>query len=163
MKTKFLTLIAVCVALCFTGCSTADKFNSLHIGMSQSDVVGVLGQPDSKSAQGDIEYYTYYLAADGMSRDQPYLVRFVNGKVESFGRFAQLFDIYNRPVNGQAPALGYAMPGVPSSIVAPAPAASAAPVDLADQLQKLKTLKDQGALTDEEYQRAKNLLLQPQK
>jgi hypothetical protein len=97
------------------------------------------------------------LAADNVNRDQPYLVRFVNAKVESFGRFAQLFDIYNRPVNGTSPMMGYGNPMM--SPLATAPAATSH-VDLADQLQKLKTLKDQGAITDEEFQRAKNLLLQ---
>lgn len=157
MKTRILVLVLF-VGLFVAGCATADKFNSLHIGMSQPEVVAILGQPDSKSAQGSIEYFTYYLAVDGATRDQPYLVRFVNGKVESFGRFAQLFDIYNRPVNGQAPAMGYSV--VTPPMVAPS---AAAPIDLADQLQKLKALKDQGVLTDEEFQRAKNRVLDGQK
>jgi hypothetical protein len=162
MKAK-IVVIALFVGLFLAGCATAEKFNQLHIGMSQPEVVGVLGQPDSKSAQGEIEYYTYYLMADNGGRDQPYCVRFVKGRVESFGRFAQLFDIYNRPVNGGAPAPGYGMPGIPQVSINATPAAQPAHVDLADQIQKLKTLKDQGAITDEEFQRGKALLLQGQK
>jgi hypothetical protein len=158
MKAK-IVIIALFVGLLLAGCASAEKLNLLHIGMSQPEVVGILGQPDSKSAQSNIEYYTYYLNADNGGRDQPYCVRFVNGKVESFGRFAQLFDIYSRPVNGQAPAMGgYSMTGMPI-----APQMVAPTVDLADQIQKLKALKDQGVLTDDEFQRAKARLLEGQK
>lgn len=149
MKTK-LTLIAFLVGLLLAGCASADKLNALHIGMPKDEVISILGQPDSKSAQGNIEYFTYYLANEGGSRDQPYLVRLVDGKVESFGRFAQLSDIYNRPINGQQAPYAYG---------ATAPMGVAPVSDLADQLQKLKALKDQGALTDEEFQRAKNRLI----
>lgn len=157
MKAK-LTIITLFVGLLLAGCATAEKLNLLHIGMTLPEVVSVLGQPDSKSAQGDIEYYTYYLAADNGARDQPYMVRFVGGKVESFGRFAQLFDIYNRPVNGSAPMMGYTAGGLPMPI-----AATNSARDLADQLQKLKALKDQGAITEEEFQRAKDILLNGKK
>jgi hypothetical protein len=79
----------------------------------------------------------------------------VDGKVESFGRFAQLTDIYMRPVGGGTPQVNL---GLPITTVAP-PAES----DLVAQLQKLKALKDQGALSDEEFQKAKEKLLSQQK
>jgi len=160
MKTK-LAILSLLVAALFTGCATADRFNALQIGMTEDQVITALGKPDSKSAQGNIEYFTYYLANDsGRVGDQPYAVRFSNGKVESFGRFAQLFDIYNRPVTG-SPQYNAGYPGT-----APAMSASMMPsngLSLATELQKLKALKDQGALTDEEFQRAKDRLLGTQK
>jgi Short C-terminal domain len=58
----------------------------------------------------------------------------VDGRVESYGRFLELFDVYNRPVTHALPA---------------------------GELQKLKALKDEGALTDQEFQRAKAKLLAP--
>jgi len=155
MKTK-IALITLLVAALFTGCATSDKFNALQIGMTEDQVIGLLGKPDSKSAQGNVEYFTYYLSNDsGRIGEQPYAVRFAGGKVESFGRFAQLFDIYNRPVmgNGQS-APGYAGAGT----VNPSNGQG-----IATELQKLKALKDQGALTDEEYQRAKDKVLNVQK
>ena len=157
MKTQITPLVAL-VSLVLAGCATSDKLNALHIGMSQPEVVAVLGKPDSKSAQANVEYYTYYLANESANRDQPYFVRFVDGKVESFGRFAQMFDLYNRPVTGAGPSTGYAMPGMTMSPPAVAPAMTPA-TDLPGQLERLKTLKDRGALTDEEFQRAKNQLL----
>jgi hypothetical protein len=144
--------LALFLAAFLGGCVTADKLNDVHIGMTKGQVTALLGQPDSTSAQANIEYLTYYLAADsGNGRDQPYSVRMVDGKVESFGRFSQLFDIYNRPVTG-TPQTG---PGLPAPY-AMAPAGSS---DLGSELQKLKTLRDQGALTEQEFQLAKQKLL----
>jgi hypothetical protein len=135
-------------AVLLTGCYTADMLNSIHIGMTKDQVTSLLGPPDSTSAQANIEYLTYYLSTNNgrmYGGDQPYSVRLVDGKVESFGRFMQLFDIYNRPPTG--------------SIVNAPTWASNNNADLASQLLKLKTLKDQGALTDEEFQQAKAKLL----
>jgi hypothetical protein len=158
---KILTAVILLFATLFAGCATADQLNKLRIGMSKDQVVAILGQPNSTSAQANIEYMTYYLSNDSSyGRDQPYMVRLVEGKVESFGRFLQLFDIYNRPVGGNS--MGQTItpmggPSVPFSVVRPS-----AP-DLATSLAKLKTLKDQGALTDEEFQKAKDKLLSEQK
>jgi len=149
MKTTAMGLLAIAL---LAGCVTADKLNDVRIGMTKEQVVSLLGTPDSTSAQGNIEYLTYYLATDTTyGRDVPYMVRLVNGKVESFGRFNQLTDIYMRPVDGSAPQINL---GMPYTTTAPAPQA-----DLATQLEKLKTLKDQGALTEEEFQKAKQKLL----
>ena len=71
-----------------------------RIGTTKQQVLAMLGPADSTSAQANIEYLTYYLSGDGNGRDRPYSVRLVDGKVESFGRFTQLFDIYSRPVHG---------------------------------------------------------------
>lgn len=149
--------LALFLAAFLGGCVTADRLNNVHIGMTKDQITSLLGQPDSTSAQANIEYLTYYFAAEsGNGRDQPYSVRLVDGKVESFGRFAQLFDIYNRPVNG-------AQPGA-ANLVMPMPMpvpATVAPAALGSELEKLKALKDQGALTEQEYERAKQKLLAP--
>ncbi len=148
MKMRLLVPCFV-LALCglLAGCFSASRLNEIKIGMSKDQVVTILGKPDSTSAQGNIEYLTYYLAADTeRAGDQPYSVRLVNGQVESFGRFTQLFDIYNRPVNGG-----------PSPTLSPTPAPNTS--SLAMELQRLKVLHDQGVLNDEEFQRAKTKLL----
>jgi hypothetical protein len=158
---KITISVILLVATLLTGCATADQLNKLHIGMSKDQVVAILGQPDSTSAQANIEYLTYYLTNDSSySRDQPYMVRLVEGKVESFGRFMQLFDIYNRPVGGNGMGQMITPMGgtsVPMTVVRPG-----AP-DLATTLSRLKALKDQGALTEEEFQKAKERLLAEQK
>jgi hypothetical protein len=167
MKSKITLICALLAGVFLAGCETSAKLNNVRIGMSKEEVQSLLGTPDSTSAQANVEYMTYYLTSDaGYGRDQPYMVRLVNGKVESFGRFAQLFDLYNRPVTN-------AIPGHPDfpqlGLSAAAASLTGAPVagsygpavkpDLAAEIAKLKELKDQGALTDEEFQRAKTKLL----
>ncbi len=98
MKTKIILLCSLLAGLFFAGCETSAKLNSIRIGMTKDQVLAIMGQPDSMSAQANVEYLTYYLEVDSgptqYDRNQPYMVRLVDGKVESFGRFAQLF----RPV-----------------------------------------------------------------
>ena len=165
MKTKLLALASFVVVALLAGCNTAAQLNNVKIGMTKDQVISLLGTPDSTSAQANVEYMSYYLDntsdVNGGVRDRAYMVRLVDGKVESFGRFAQLFDLYNRPVTSATP--GEA--GFPTTqntvngmMVAPMAAPAGAP-GLADQIQKLKVLKDQGVITDDEFQRAKAKLL----
>ena len=156
MKTK-LVLLVLLVAGMLAGCATADRLNRVHIGMNQEEVIAIMGPPNSKSAQGNIEYLTYYLSNESRPGDQPYSVRLVDGKVESFGRFAQLFDIYNRPVAGSTQASPAYGPTYGS--VYPVAANPVGTPGLASEIQRLKTLKDQGILTEDEFQRGKDRLL----
>jgi len=145
MKIPGLALLLLAL---LAGCVTAEKLNQVRIGMTKDQVIAILGQPDSTSAQANIEYLTYYLSTDtGYYREIPYSVRLVDGKVESFGRFTQLVDIYNRPIGGGPPQYTIGVP-----VTAPA-------ADITTQLLRLKALKDQGVLTDEEFQKAKERLL----
>ncbi len=148
MKTQITALAFFVVAL-LAGCASAEKLNDVRIGMTKDQVVALLGTPDSTSAQANVEYLTYYLEGDSdYGRDRPYMVRVVDGKVESFGRMLQLWDLYNRPVGSTQNPTTVGTTAAPSA-------------DLAAQLEKLKTLKDQGVLTDEEFQKAKAKLLGP--
>ncbi len=83
------------------------KLNNVRIGMAKAEVQSILGAPDSTSAQANAEYMVCYLElpdhVDTDLGDRPYIVRLVNGKVESFGRFAELLDLYDRPVTGTLP------------------------------------------------------------
>jgi hypothetical protein len=167
MKSRITLVLALLAGALLAGCETSAKLNTIRIGMSKEEVQSILGTPDSTSAQANVEYMTYYLSADsGYGRDQPYMVRLVAGKVESFGRFAQLFDLYNRPVTNATPG----QPDFPQStfnpanpmLMAPGSVGPGAPTDLATELTRLKALKDQGVLTEEEFQKAKaKLLSQP--
>jgi putative oligomerization/nucleic acid binding protein/SmpA/OmlA family protein len=170
MKLIFTVLAATLAALLLAGCETSAALNKIQIGMTKAEVQSLLGTPDSTSAQANVEYMTYYLSSEaGYGRDQPYMVRLVNGKVESFGRFAQLFDLYNRPVTNATPGqpdfpqLG--LSSAAASMAAVPPPGSLGPAakpDLVAELTKLKELRDQGVLTDEEFQKAKaKLLAQP--
>ncbi|HEX3730499.1 MAG TPA: SHOCT domain-containing protein [Opitutaceae bacterium] len=172
MKNKFVLLSLALAGLLIAGCVSSSRLNDMHIGMTKDQVIGLLGTPDSTSAQANVEYLTYYLeinTSNGpLNRDQPYFVRLVDGKVESFGRYNTLEDLYNRPITNARPGDAnfpqslllspVGQPGAP--MAAPAPAG---PTDLAGQITRLKALKDQGVLTDEEFQKAKDKLLSEQK
>jgi hypothetical protein len=164
MKSKISLIASVLFAILLTGCETSTALNSVHIGMTKAEVQSLLGTPDSTSAQANVEYMTYYLTSDaGYGRDQPYMVRLVDGKVESFGRFAQLFDLYNRPVTNATPG----QPDFPqlglTAALSNNGASSGSTVpprnNLVAELARLKQLKDEGALTDEEFTKAKAKLL----
>jgi outer membrane protein assembly factor BamE (lipoprotein component of BamABCDE complex) len=77
------------------GCATAHKMNSVQLGMTKSQVIEVLGRPDSISAQGSTEVFRYHLyetsddAYNGF--DSEYFVRLINGNVDSYGRMGD-FD-----------------------------------------------------------------------
>jgi Short C-terminal domain/SmpA / OmlA family len=157
---SLLALLGLAAGLVLGGCNSASQLNNLRIGMTKDQVVSLLGQPDSMSAQANVEYLTYYFVGDpNYGRDRPYMVRIVDGKVESFGRFAQLIDLYDRPVGGVpplAPGVVVSGEGVPEAV--PAPAAPTSP-NLVQQLEQLKALHDQGVLTDAEFAAAKSKLL----
>jgi hypothetical protein len=154
MKIKFLTFLLLAAAF-LGGCATADRLNSIHIGMTKDQVVGLLGKPDSTSAQANIEYLTYYLSTESSYRDQPYSVRLVDGKVESFGRFTQLFDIYTRPVPG-GPRTNYPWFGPTGALETPG---APAPDSTAAELEHLAALRDRGILTSQEFEVAKQRLI----
>jgi hypothetical protein len=85
--------------------------------------------------------------------------------VESFGRFLQLYDLYNRPVTNAMPGTPQfptANPpsGIPNQVIVPAPAAAG--TDIVSELQKLKALRDEGVLTEEEFEKAKAKILSVQ-
>lgn len=154
---KSILIIPAIVASAFVaGCATSAALNNVRRGMTKAEVIALLGNPDSTSAQGNIESLTYYLQADsGYGRDQPYLVRLVDGKVESFGRFAQLYDMQNRPLTGGPGTVTTTQMGPLSPATTVIRTQNASSSDIASQLQQLKLLHDQGVLTDDEFTKAK--------
>src|SRR5256885_14119116 len=86
MKT-FLCLIT-CV-LFLSGCWTpASRMNDVRLGMSRAEVVAIMGQPSSTTADTSAEYLNYSLpeAYSYAGTRTPYEVKLVNGKVVSYGR-----------------------------------------------------------------------------
>lgn len=148
MRAKLSAVATLLLVIALAGCATSStKLNSVHLGMAKSDLVRKLGQPDTASTQATTEYLTYYLSNDNTVRDEPYMVRLVDGRVESFGRFIRLLETQNTSGQGLAPlGLGAIMPYSMN-------------MDVVTQLQHLKALQDQGVLTAEEVARAKERLL----
>src|SRR5476649_2904441 len=136
MKNRILALASLLLVSLLSGCNSAAQLNNVRIGMSKDQVITLLGTPDSTSAQANVEYLTYYLEGDSnYGRDRPYMVRVVDGKVESFGRFAQLSDLYYRPVtNARAGDPNFPTQPYPAGVAPmgamPIPAAAAPASDL---------------------------------
>jgi hypothetical protein len=139
--------VVVMVACLLGGCATSSsKLNGVHIGMTKTDLVRQLGAPDTSRGQANIEYLTYYLKNDTSANNQPYMVRLIDTKVESFGRFISLPDLLQNPSKGTAAlSVGAIMPYSMN-------------MDVVTQLQHLKALQDQGVLTADEVERAKQRL-----
>lgn len=84
---KALLLSIVIVSL--VGCANARKLNEVELGMTKSQVITKLGEPDTTAAQGKTQYliYNLYATDNDISRGitSPYFVKFVNGIVDSYG------------------------------------------------------------------------------
>ena len=97
---NFRVFVVVLSVLLIIGCATAHKISSVQIGMTKDEVVKVMGPPASTSAKGGTEYLNYSLsetddqAFHGITN--PYYVRLINGKVDSFGRLGD-FDSTQKP------------------------------------------------------------------
>jgi len=154
MKTPII-LIALLHVVLLAGCASATKISGVQLGMTKEQVIALMGKPVSSSAQGTYEYMNFALSetSDDALRGwtNPYYVRLVNGRVESFGRTGD-FDSTQKPTvrieNDSSIRADVKTSGQP---------------DLYTELQKLKTLKDEGLLTEDEFQKAKQKLLSQQK
>ena len=90
-KNLFGAAIASALLGLIVGCvSTAAKLDRVEDGMTKAQVVALLGAPDSTRARGRVEYLTYYFKADSEVGEQPYMVRLLNQRVDTVGRFVQL-------------------------------------------------------------------------
>ncbi|GBE07069.1 MAG TPA: outer membrane protein assembly factor BamE [Phycisphaerales bacterium] len=73
-----------------SGCATTIKTNNLSIGMTKQEVIAVMGEPISTSAISGLEVFRYHLQTAEQiiwkGGHNEYFVRFVNGKVESYGK-----------------------------------------------------------------------------
>jgi tetratricopeptide (TPR) repeat protein len=90
----------VLVGLFIVGCATAPSaMNKVSVGMTKSEVVSALGQPQSTRATQGVEYLIYhcrevsigrqyFMATQGISGEMEadYYVRLVNGRVDAYGK-----------------------------------------------------------------------------
>lgn len=153
MKTPASLLLIAVIAL--TGCATASKISSVKVGMTKDEVIQVMGKPTSTSAQGEgWEYLNFALSETSTAAyyglTTPYYVRLVNGKVESFGRVGD-FNSTQRPTVR-----------IETDSTVKSEIKTSGQKDLYTEFQKLKALKDEGVLTEEEFIKAKQKLLSGQ-
>lgn len=139
MKSHLLIVLAIVLA----GCATSNKINAVQLGMTKPEVVAVMGEPVSVSAQGGAEYLNYKLSETSDDAfygvTTPYYVRLVSGKVESYGRTGDFDSTQPTTVRLETDE----NVNVPQD------------TDLYTELRKLKELHEDGILTDAEYDNLK--------
>ena len=76
------------------GCAgTSKKINNVQLGMTKSDVIAVMGEPNYSSVREDIEILNYKLTSNVLFTDE-YIVRLKQGKVDLFGRRGDFGSLY---------------------------------------------------------------------
>ncbi len=74
--------------------------NYLSVGMTKTEVLQVMGDPDSVAARDGAEYLSYTLRTvrKNICYQSFYFVKFKNGKVDSYGRMGD-FDSAKDPTS----------------------------------------------------------------
>ncbi|WP_417436851.1 SHOCT domain-containing protein [Idiomarina abyssalis] len=135
------------LSLIITGCATSGKINGVQIGMTKEDAINIMGDPVSISAKGDTEYLNYKLSETDddafLGWTSPYYIRLINGKVESYGRTGDFDSTHKNTIQ----------------IKTDKNVETQGSSDLYTELRKLKELRDEGVLTEDEYQIQKKRVL----
>lgn len=84
---KKLILMVLIAFLLLACAASANKMNSLELGMTRDDVIQAMGKPSSTSEAEGILYLKYKLR-DGVVTDD-YYIRLIDGKVDAYGRFGE--------------------------------------------------------------------------
>ena len=87
MPAAVLLLRSVLVALLLVGCSTGSRISSLVLGMSPTEVTGVMGAPDGAQHSGEYMLYEYsnrFVPFEGPGVGN-YTATFKNNKLIEYG------------------------------------------------------------------------------
>ena len=115
--------------------------------------INAIGEPASVSAKGGTEYLNYSLSETGNQAyygiTVPYYVRIINGRVDSYGRLGDFDSTQNPTVKIETD----------EEISIQRKTTSSDKDRLYSELMKLKQLKDEGIITQEEFEIEKKELL----
>lgn len=82
--------VIIIASLMTTGCATtsAKRLNEISVGMTKSEVIQILGNPESVSGNGSQELFLYTLSNSFTNAEwnSTYAVQFVEGRVVRYGR-----------------------------------------------------------------------------
>jgi outer membrane protein assembly factor BamE (lipoprotein component of BamABCDE complex) len=149
---KILTLS---ISLILFGCATSHRMNKVGLGMTKQEVIQAIGKPVSVSAQGQSEYLNYKLSETSDDAfygiTTPYYVRVYEGKVDSYGRMGD-FDSTKDPRK--------IIVEREDTIKADITTTESNESDMYSELMKIKQLRDEGLLTEEEFQTEKKQVLE---
>lgn len=136
-----------------SGCATASKINRVSVGMTKNEVIDVMGKPVSTSATEGTEYLNYSLSETGdhafYGITTPYYIRLINGRVDAYGRMGD-FDSTKTPTIKIEKE---------ETIKEDASVDIKEKKDMYSELMKLKELKENGIITEKEFENEKNEIL----
>jgi hypothetical protein len=148
-------VIGLLVAL--TGCQaamygTASQLNQITTGMPKAEVLAKLGTPNSTAASDGGEFLTYrWMEAVATAWPQDYFVFLVDGRVASFGKKGDFNSTKD-------PTIGINIKS-DTTVREDARRTSVAEPDKIQKLEQLFKLQQQGAITKQEYDEQKVVLL----
>ena len=155
MKKMHCIVAVAATAACLTGCAaTAYRINRVQTGMTKAQVIQTVGRPVSVSAKDETEYLNYRFsetdehAFHGITT--PYYVRLVNGQVDSWGRLGDFDSTQNQKIEIKREDI----------ISADVNTSSKGQSDMYAELMKLKQLKDEGIINDDEFQKQKKRIME---
>jgi hypothetical protein len=138
-----LLIVPIAVSM---GCTKPDlDVSKIRVGMTKKEVLERVGEPSRTTVVNDTEVHEYeaydrYGAIKINSRSR--FIRFVGGKVESFGTLEEL------KAGGPARPSAEARGGTVNGQAAPA---SSTTFDLRTELEKLEKLKKDGLISEAEF------------
>jgi hypothetical protein len=133
------------------GCTIRPNFEMISVGWSKEQVRAALGKPDTIATQGKTEYWNYQVLLDGYLPGPWHFVRFIDGKVESFGQKGD-FDSTKDPTQK-----------IIIDKTDKITMDSVSKFDLATELAKLDKLKKDGLITAEDYELLKKRAIEKAK
>jgi len=155
-------LITLIILLLLSGCATdigSEKINLLKPGMTKNQVISILGQPDSLSNNGNIEYMQYrrcvsmcWALDPNLHKTRDFFVLIKDGHAAQFGDKGD-FDSTSTPKIRVEKDISVKVKDTQS-------AKKANTDDMYIELKKLKDLKDSGILTEQEYEVQKKKILE---
>lgn len=153
MRTVLPLLLAI--TLLAPGCMTpTSRLNRISVGMTKEEVTNAIGQPVSTAAQGGAEVFRYHLSTPEQvmwtGGYNEHFVRFVGGRVESYGRMGDFDSTKNPTVEVKTD----------SKVSSDSNVKIDASGDLYTDLKKLEDLRKDGILTQEEFDAEKKKLLE---
>lgn len=141
MKFHILTTLFLVVFL--TSCAKPPEFGGISIGMTEAQTISKLGQPNSVAVKGNTKYHEYesYWGLSKLDYTR-WFVRFVDEKVESFGKLGDFDSTKDNTQN-----INIKLDQVPTSSEIEGQNNS----NIETELLKYKRLKDQGLIDESEY------------
>ena len=135
------------------GCTIRPNFEMISVGWSKEQVRAALGKPDTIATQGKTEYWNYQVLLDGYLPGPWHFVRFIDGKVESFGAkgdFDSTKDPTQKIIIDKTDKITMDKPSRES-------------FDLATEISKLDKLKKDGLISPEDYELLKKRAIEKAK